>query len=186
MRGMLRNFELLGLPLLWGVAVYGAISLQNLAVADEHTICGPWGCGPATGALLAMHIGWLAVLGPPLLYLPGRIGLSPQAVRRLGGTLVTVGVLGVTSIVAWQWLVWLPNSGDWSRSYIWQRCGFAVAIAIDWPLVQLTLLGITLPISSRVWQRRVASDSAVVPQRELPQQLDRLAPESAEPKHSAV
>ncbi len=186
MRGILRICELLGLPLLWGAGVYGAISLQNLAVADEHTICGPWGCGPTTGALLAMHIGWLAVLGPPLLYLPGRIGLSAQVVRWLSGTLVTIGIIGITAIVAWQWLVWLPQSGAWSRPYIWQRCAFAVAIAIDWPLVQLALLGITLPISGRLWRRRVVSASAVDRQSDLPQQADRLAPESAVPNHSAV
>ncbi len=181
MRGILRICELLGLPLLWGAGVYGAISLQNLAVADEHTICGPWGCGPSTGALLAMHVGWLAVLGPPLLYLPGRIGLSSQIVRWLSGSLVTIGIIGITAIVAWQWLVWLPQAGEWSRQYIWQRCAFAVAISIDWPLVQLALLGITLPISSRLWRRRVVSASAVDRQSELPQQADRLAPESAVP-----
>lgn len=44
------------------------------------------------------------------------------------------------AIVAWQWLVWLPQAGAWSKDYIWQRCGFAVVTAVDWPLIPLLLL----------------------------------------------
>lgn len=153
MPGLLRAAELLGLPLLWGAGVYGAISLQNVAIANEHTICGPWGCGPATGALLAMHVGWLAVLGPPLLYLPHRMGLSSTLVRRFSGTMFSLGIIGIAAIVAWQWLVWLPKAGEWSRPYIWQRCGFAIVTAVDWPFIQLTLVGAALFLLNRV--RRV-------------------------------
>lgn len=186
MRGIWRICEMFALPLLWGGGVYGAISLQDLAVADAHTICGPWGCGPTTGPLLAMHVGWLALLGPPLLYLPGRIGLSSKFVGWLSAALVATGLIGITAIVAWQWLVWLPKSGDWSREYIWQRCAFAVAIAIDWPLIQLTLLGTTLAISRRLWRRRGVDTSAVEPEDDLPLQLNRMELKSVVQKHSGV
>ncbi|HBJ37868.1 MAG TPA: hypothetical protein DDZ51_24540 [Planctomycetaceae bacterium] len=54
--------------------------------------------------------------------------------------LFSAGLSGVLAIVAWQWLVWLPQAGAWSKDYIWQRCGFAVVTAVDWPLIPLLIL----------------------------------------------
>ena len=139
-----RLLELICLPLLWGALVYGAISLKELRFGSDHSICGPCGCGPTTSSLLAMHVGWLALLAPPILYLPKRIGLSHKAIQRFSSAIALVGLTGVFVIVAWQWMVWLPQAGEWSKQYIWQRCGFAVATAIDFPLLQLTAIGIAL------------------------------------------
>ncbi len=71
-----RLLELIGLPLLWGAMVFGAISLNELRFTGDHSIRGPWSCGTTTSSLLAMHAGWLALLTPPFLYLPKRIGLG--------------------------------------------------------------------------------------------------------------
>jgi len=51
---------------------------------------------------------------------------------------------GVFAIIAWQWIIWLPQADEWSKQYIWQRSGFAVATAVDFPLLQLTAIGIAL------------------------------------------
>ncbi|MCA9132469.1 MAG: hypothetical protein KDA45_04920 [Planctomycetales bacterium] len=142
-----RLMELLGLPLLWAVGIYAALQLQNLSLANEHTICGPWGCGPTTSALAAMHLGWFALLGPPILYLPRRLGWTQRAHRRLASVLVGMAMLGIAAIVAWQWFVWLPQAGAWSKQYLLQRCGFAVATAVDLPLIQLAILGGILSLS---------------------------------------
>ena len=139
-----RLLELIGLPMLWGALVYGAISLNEFRFGSDHSICGPWGCGPTTSSLLAMHVGWLALLAPPFLYLPKRIGLGYKAIRWFGTAIALTGLSGVFAIVAWQWIVWLPQAGEWSKQYIWQRCGFALATAIDFPLLQLTAIGIAL------------------------------------------
>ena len=130
--------------MLWGALVYGAISLNEFRFGSDHSICGPWGCGPTTPSLLAMHVGWLALLAPPILYLPKRIGLSHKAIQRFSSAIALVGLYGVFAIVAWQWIIWLPQAGEWSKQYIWQRCGFAVATDIDFPLLQLTAIGIAL------------------------------------------
>lgn len=61
-----------------------------------------------------------------------------SAIRRLSIGLFSAGLTGVLAIVVWQWLVWLPQAGAWSKGYIWQRCGFAVLTAVDWPVVQIT------------------------------------------------
>ena len=91
-----------------------------------------------------MHVGWLALLAPPFLVLPKRIGLSHKAIQRFSSAIVLVGLSGVFAIVAWQWIIWLPQAGEWSKQYIWQRCGFAVATAIDFALLQLTAIGTAL------------------------------------------
>ncbi len=141
--------ELVALPLIWGAGVYGAISLKDLQFANEHTICGPWGCGPTSAALITMHVGWLALLAPPMLFLPQRIGLTGNAIRWFSSALTMLGLLGIVAIISWQWLVWMPQAGEWSKPYIWQRCGFAVATAVDFPLLQLVAIGIALRLLHR-------------------------------------
>lgn len=141
---VVRTIELLGLPLLWALGVYGALSLQYSTLANEHAICGPWGCGPTTSALLTMHLAWLAFLAPPMQYFPFRTHLSRKYTQRLSVCFVVVGLAGMTAIVAWQWLFWLPQAGEWSRPYIWHRCGFAIATAVDWPLAQFFVIGVSL------------------------------------------
>ncbi len=164
---LIRMAELLGLPLLWALGVYGALSLQHSTLANDHAICGPWGCGPTTSALIAMHVGWLAVLAPPIIFFPFRIHLGCKHTQCLSVCLVVVGLVGMTAIVAWQWLFWLPQAGESSRPYIWHRCGFAIATAVDWPLAQFFLIGVSLWFLNPFFRRelfdathaKVASDS---------------------------
>jgi hypothetical protein len=75
-----------------------------------------------------------------MIYLPLRLKWSNSAIRRLSLGLFATGLSGALAIVAWQWLVWLPQAGAWSKDYIWQRCGFAVVTAVDWPLIPLLIL----------------------------------------------
>ena len=132
--------EIMLLPIAWAALVLGSLQTKLLVSASAHSVCGPWGCGPETSALVAMHAGWLAVIGPPLVYFPLRLKWSNSAIRRLSLGLFAAGLSGVLAIVAWQWLVWLPQAGAWSKDYIWQRCGFAVVTAVDWPLIPFLIL----------------------------------------------
>lgn len=136
-----RVVELLILPTLWGMLVFVALQTKLLVPGPELSICGPWGCGPETGALLAMHSLWLAVLVPPLIYFPLRMNLSCKSIYRLAMGLVAFGAVGMSTIIAWQWLVWLPRAGAWSKDYIWQRCGFVIATMVDFPLIPAVILG---------------------------------------------
>ena len=137
---LFRIGEIIVLPIAWAALVLGSLQTKLLVSASAHSVCGPWGCGPETSALVAMHAGWLAVIGPPLVYFPLRLKWSSLAVRRMSLGLFSAGLSGVLAIVAWQWLVWLPQAGAWSKDYIWQRCGFAVVTAVDWPLIPLLIL----------------------------------------------
>lgn len=137
---LFRIGEIIVLPIAWAALVLGSLQTKLLVSASAHSVCGPWGCGPETSALVAMHAGWLAVIGPPLVYFPLRLKWSSSAIRRMSLGLFSAGLSGVLAIVAWQWLVWLPQAGAWSKDYIWQRCGFAVVTAVDWPLIPLLIL----------------------------------------------
>ena len=137
---LFRIGEIIVLPIAWAALVLGSLQTKLLVLASAHSVCGPWGCGPETSALVAMHAGWLAVIGPPLVYFPLRLNWSSSAIRRMSLGLFAAGLSGVVAIVAWQWLVWLPQAGAWSKDYIWQRCGFAVVTAVDWPLLPLLIL----------------------------------------------
>jgi hypothetical protein len=136
--------EGLALAILWFAVVFASLAIHQLDLANAHSICGPWGCGPTNGALLGMHVGWLAVIWPPLLYLPWRFSWNKMVCRRLGCVFASVGCVGLLGITAWQWMVWLPQAGEFSRSFIWQRCGFAIATAVDWPMVQSLGIGVFL------------------------------------------
>lgn len=136
--------EGIGLTIAWFVALLASLSIHQLEMTQAYSVCGPWGCGPTNGALLTVHIGWLTALWPPLIYLPWRFGWDRVLCRWIGAIFASLGFAGLVVILAWQWIVWLPQAGEFSRSFIWQRCGFAVATAVDWPVVQLLGLGIVL------------------------------------------
>jgi TRAP-type C4-dicarboxylate transport system permease large subunit len=137
---LFRLGEIIVLPIAWAALVLGSLQSKLLVSASAHSVCGPWGCGPETAALVAMHAGWLAVIGPPLIYFPMRLKWQKSSIRRLALGLMIAGLAGVLAIVAWQWFVWLPQAGAWSKDYIWQRCGFAIVTAVDWPLIPLLIL----------------------------------------------
>ena len=146
---MMKWLELAGLPIAWGGILLGVLSLHEGDVANQHSVCGPWGCGPPTSTLVAIHLGWVVALLPPMLYLPFRLNLSAGRVRLLSRFALMFGVVGIAGIFLWQWLVWYPEASEYHRRYIWQRCGFLVAVATDWPLVQMIIAGSTL----LVWNR---------------------------------
>jgi hypothetical protein len=140
----MRLIEIVGFAAFWAAAVYGALGVQHWIGSGKHSICGPWGCGPPTGSLVSLHLGWLAAIGPPLIYLPLRLKLSRRWAGRIALSSIVLGAVGLLSIVSWQWFVWLPQASQWSREYIWQRCGFVVATTVDFPLVQLLVAGLLL------------------------------------------
>jgi hypothetical protein len=146
---LFRLSEIVLLPIAWAALVLGSLQSKLLVSVSAHTVCGPWGCGPETPALVAIHSGWLAFIGPPLIFFPLRLKWPNATIRSLSFCFLAAGLVGILAIVAWQWLIWLPQADPGSINYIWQRCGFAVITAVDWPLIPLLILsGILWGISS--------------------------------------
>lgn len=144
MLGRYRLIELTLLPVIWAGLILGALRANGLFSDSAYSVCGPWGCGPPTNSLLAVHLGWLAAIAPPAIYIAWRLPFSGRTIRRFAYGLMFVGLVGLSSIVAWQWFVWLPGTNESFRPYIWQRCFFALATAIDLPFAQIVLTSIGL------------------------------------------
>lgn len=145
----MRVLKLIVAPLLWGGTLLGALSLHNFAALNVHSVCGPWGCGPPTNALIALHGAWSVVLWPTLAVVANRFWTSKTFVRRLGIFCVIFGVLGITSISLWQLFYWWPQQSEFTRGFLLHRCGFAIVTTTDVPVVEVLLAGIGLLVIRR-------------------------------------
>lgn len=140
----IRKNSLAGWLLLWSSLIYGALQIHFHGNLSRYSICGPWGCGPTANTLLAIHLMWLAILLPPAVYLQWRAYVSQFWMRRIAWLMMIASISAVIIIILWQWLVWLPAAGPLFRSYIWQRCGFAVLNTVDWPWLQILIAGLCI------------------------------------------
>ena len=129
----------------WAAMLWGVLRVANLPGDWGHGICGPWGCGPPLQALVACHGFWLVLTLPIVCMLIS--GLSPHWRIRLGVGLFLTGVAGLTAIVVYQAVVWLPDALPFQRAYFPQRCLFVLATLVDWPVVPLLLSGTVLCLS---------------------------------------
>ncbi len=130
-----------------GAAAWGVLQLDGTAFAAEHSICGPWGCGPPASALLACHGFWLVVLGGPTI--AACAWLDPSKVRLGGQLAMTVGVLAALGVGVWEGLYWLPGQSAFSNGYFVQRWLFSIAVLVDFPIAQLCILGAVCFIHAR-------------------------------------
>jgi len=138
----------------WGAALFGVLRIGIAAPHgfDEHSICGPWGCGPPTSALIGWHGFWLL-----LTALPAGIAiynLPPRWLRNLGAALVTVGLLILIGIGIWEAATWLPLFSPGEPTYAVQRYLFSLVTMTDVPTIPVALSGIALLIAYRVKRPR--------------------------------
>ena len=138
------------LLLIWIAALYGVLQASPYLDDLGHGICGTWGCGPPLEALLVYHGFWLVLIGG---LTTAAIHLCSAATLRVAGrTLTVVGLCGLLGLTAWE----LTHLTESMRSYAVQRCLFAVATAVDIPIVPTTLAGMACWIASH----RKKSDSS--------------------------
>ena len=174
-KSLLRLAEMLLLPIGWMLAILASLSLHQTQLGDEHSICGPWGCGPPTSALIAVHSAWAFAILLPALLVPRRFALSRPVGVWASRILLMVGLGGIIGITLWQWLVWMPQAGEWARPFIWKRCAFSIATTIDWPVVQLFFAGILVTP-----HKRTPNALAATPPTSLPTSVEKFgsSPES--------
>ena len=90
----MRLTEYTGLLIVWGSVLLAALSLHEVQAMKTHSICGVWGCGPPTNALLAIHLSWAVAIWPPLLYVPWRFLWSTLVLKRIRRTLAAMELGG--------------------------------------------------------------------------------------------
>ena len=129
----------------YAVSAFAALQLGRLQVG--HSVCGPWGCGPPTEALLAIHTFWLvtALMGAIAVTDP----LAPQKPARhvwtRAGLIIAVGsLLAVVAIGFYDFLTWRPDPFRLNGMYLWQRFLFRLVTITDFPVVQLGIGGALL------------------------------------------
>jgi len=125
-----------------------------------HGVCGPWGCGPAMQVLVACHLTWLVALTPPTVFLLRR---SDRTRRRTGLVLIALSLVALLAVIVYQRLVWWPAASEWQQPFFWQRCGFVVVTAVDFPLVQTLLVGTVLSAFS-LRRKQAAVQPGATPQ----------------------
>lgn len=146
-----------GLPI-WAAALYGTLSIHTLPASWAHSICGPWGCGPPTEALVACH-GFWCVLGLPIVAI-ATTRLPTDQLPRLAAVLLGLGILGVVAIGAWEAAVWLPQAAEHQRGYFAQRWMFSIVTRIDLPIFEMFLAAAVVYGWSRFGRTRDDSGTA--------------------------
>ncbi|QDU64783.1 hypothetical protein Pan216_56750 [Planctomycetes bacterium Pan216] len=133
---------------LWGMLLYGTLRLADLPTATwDHSICGPWGCGPPLSALLACHGFWIVLMAPVVVW--AIRSWSRPTLWRVGTALLAGGSLGLAAIAVDDTTHWLPAVSVAQRAYLPQRFLFRVATLVDAPLVELLLAGALLLLAAR-------------------------------------
>lgn len=123
----------------WGAALWGVLKIADLPIAETHTLCGPWGCGPPLTALIACHAAWLVILAPIALLVP--IRMMASHCRWIGWGLIAMGILSIVGIGAYETFTWLPAMPEAIKPYFARRWAFTLATWTDLPILQAILLG---------------------------------------------
>lgn len=140
---MFSQCRLIGV-IIWAIALFGAVSIAKVPGDWGHSVCGPWGCGPPTQALVGCHLAWVILLAPLAISLGPMRSITSVDRLRIGEALICVGFLLLASVVVYQFVTWWPDVSDWQRKFIWQRLGFVIATNVELPMVQMILVGAIL------------------------------------------
>ena len=125
----------------WGACLWSSLLLQNLPARPfgEHGVCGPWGCGAPVPVLLACHAFWIVLLAPPAAVAAFRLPI--HRVRLLATLCAALGLAGLVAIGVWEATTWLPKVSEWERPYFGQRFLFSVVTLVDFPILEVLLVG---------------------------------------------
>jgi len=141
---------------LWGVATWLVLSLHDSPFAEDHSICGPWGCGPTISALLAAHGFWLLVAIPGAVWASKRLAARQAVVAGW----VCLGLASASIIaVASRELMSRPKLAARLEvpSYRTERILFALATTVQVPLFPTAFAGLILLNAGRRHSRSQSS-----------------------------
>lgn len=146
----------------WGLSLFGVLQIQYLTLDANHSVCGPWGCGPPLPPLLAYHGFWLVLLSLPTLLLCR--SLEIWQLRKTGWLLLAIGLSGFVIVGVWEIIPsfphWLLRVGDLEPRYYIHRYLLSLATLVDIPIAQITLAGFCclLVTRTRGQQRPITSE----------------------------
>jgi hypothetical protein len=126
----------------WTALLIGTLSLASLPGDWGHDVCGPWGCGPPSQALLACHLSWLVVF-VPAAWLLRRFASRPVC-RNVGILMIGIALAAMAGIAVHQRMTWLPTVSEWHQLFFWHRTGFVIVTLVELPLLALLPAGMVL------------------------------------------
>jgi len=134
--------------------MFAVLQVHQLEDLFGHSICGPWGCGPPISALIGYHGFWLLLMVLPAWWLKQQ--LASATLQRLGTSLLLVAMVGIVLLLVIDgWQTWQRTA---MRPYLVQRSMFRLATFIDFPLVQLGLIGLWLRNSRQPKQLHIPEE----------------------------
>ena len=158
----------------WGGALFGILQVHLIPGNWGHAVCGPWGCGPPMQALVAYHGFWLMLLFPPALTFSNRT--STERLVDVGRWVALFGSVCLLCYMGWEAIDWLARASERHRLYVVQRCLFVVITLVDVPIVQVTMLGLTMYGIGRRRARFELNSRDDVPERVTERSADPFAP----------
>jgi hypothetical protein len=146
----------------WLVAAFGVLQIERIPGEYGHALCGVWGCYPPLQALLAMHLFWTVLLIPLLVWI--LCSWSPRGRWWAAMLFLTTGLVGIGMVLFQKTVVWALSVPPEFRQYLLQRFIFSLLTLSDWPLLQLTIVGLIcrLSVSRRRKRMDQSSPGAVV------------------------
>lgn len=128
----------------WAATLLAALSIANLPGEWGHSVCGAWGCGPPTQALVSCHLAWFVVLTPLAVMASRWSHKTTESSQLLGKLFCLTGAFLLIAVVIYQAAAWWPAASEWQRTFFWQRCGFVIVTSVDIPMLQLLTVGIVM------------------------------------------
>jgi len=141
-----------------GLAAWCVLSLHDAPIAQEHSICGPWGCGPTIPSLLAVHGFWLLVAIPGAFRICQWLTTNQKVI--MGRVCLGLASIGIFA-VALGALIHRPGSEATQRqleTYLVQLVLFALATTIQVPLFPTGVVGLIFLAAGRHFSK--ARDSS--------------------------
>lgn len=168
---MSTNLSRLLLVPVWIAAIWGTLQMHQLDLQLGHSVCGPWGCGPRTEALLGYHGFWMLIFLPPAIGLG--VYLSPSTARKVGLGVLMFGALAILVHVGIDGVMHANRVG--STEYVAQRAFFKLVTSVDLPMIPTILAGSLLAF---VFGRKAKAADSV---SKSEPQLETASPFASEP-----
>ena len=141
--------------ILWGFGTWLVLGLHDSTVAQDYSICGPWGCGPTVAALLSAH-GFWCLVAIPVTWWAAR-SLNNRQLVRAGGVGLGLACGGLIILAGQEALERATPARPVDPVYLIQRILFAWATTVQFPLFPLGLAGLILLILGRRRSRNLGS-----------------------------
>jgi hypothetical protein len=103
----------------------------------------------------------MVLLGPPAVL--AALRLPSRWVGLLGMLLVLIGAAGLLGVAAYEAATWFRGASEWQRQYAAQRYFYALVMLVDFPILEVLIVGSGLWWAYRAKAGRAATPVSLMP-----------------------